>query len=457
MANSYIPHEGHGLIEEKGIQAVSVEETHGSPKSTFGLWMAANVQFGTLTTGALATGYLGLSFHSALLAIVVANLLGSIALAVLSTFGVDYGLPQMIQGANWYGKNGNRLPSFFNFLSGASWFAVITISGAYALQYFIGGSIAVSVLVLCTAQIAIAFFGHDFIQATEKYVVYLLVIGFVLLSFFAVQNLGLSFPENVKAQDAVGGFAAAFIMCVSIMLSYVLGWVPFSSDYTRYLHTDKNNRDVKRLVLSYAFWGSFISTVWMEALGALIGASVSFVKPSDLFTAWMPAWFKIPFLIAVVLGTMSANILNIYSATLSILAVGFKTKQHVAAIVTGGIGTLISILAATDFLSNYENFLLVFGYWASPWATITLLCHFTNRASRSNRISGAFLAWIATLAASWPFYNQTLYVGPFASAFPQFGDCTLFVSSLLAVTFYFAFTASGRREGAAMVTAQPTR
>jgi NCS1 family nucleobase:cation symporter-1 len=181
--------------------------------------------------------------------------------------------------------------------------------------------------------------------------------------------------------------------------------------------------------------------VWIEALGALIGASISFAKPSDLFTVWMPEWFKVPFLIAVILGTISANILNIYSATLSALAVGVKLKQHIAALITGAIGTVIAILAAANFITNYENFLLVLGYWTVPWIAVTLLCHTTSRVSRLP-VSAAFVAWIAAIAVSWPFYNQALYTGPFALKHPEFGDSTFIVSFIAAAVLYFALTTS---------------
>ncbi len=429
------------IIEEKGIAEVSLKESHGSPKAVFGLWMAANIEFATLTTGALATGWLGLSFTAALSAILIANVLGGLILALFSTFGVEYGRPQMIQGANWFGKLGNKLPSLLNFFGGFSWFAVNTIGGAYALQYFFGGNLIVGVVLLSAVQISIAFFGHDIIQTAEKYLVYVLIAVFLTLTVVAVQHLGLSVPENVKAEAAVGGFSGAFILTTSIMLGYVVGWIPYSSDYTRYLRTETNADGVKKTVFTYAFFGSLISTVWIEALGALIGASVAFSKPSDLFTSWMPEWLKIPFLVAVILGTISANILNIYSATLSALAVGVKLKQHIAALITGGIGTFIAILAAANFITNYENFLLVLGYWTVPWIAVTMLCHLTKRVSRLP-ISAAFTAWVATIALSWPFYNQALYTGPFATAFPQFGDSTFIVSFILAGVLYMLLSTS---------------
>jgi len=429
----------YGLIEEKGIAEVSLKESHGSPKAVFGLWMAANIEFATLTTGALATGWLGLSFSSAILAIVIANVLGAAILALFSTFGVDYGRPQMIQGATWFGKLGNKLPSLLNFFGGFSWFAVNTIAGAYAIQYFFGGSIIVGVVALSIIQIAIAFFGYDLIHAAEKFFFYFLTAAFLVLTYLAVKNLGLYVPENVKSEAAVGGFSGAFILAVSIMVGYQVGWIPYSSDYTRYLRTETGAEGVKKTVFTFAFAGALLSCVWIEGLGALIGAAINFVKPSDLFTTWMPEWFKVPFLIAVVLGTVSANIVNIYSATMSILAVGIKLKQHIAAVLSGVLGLIVSILAATNFISNYENFLLVLGYWTVPWIAVTLLCHLTDRVSRLP-VSAAFVAWVGAIAVSWPFYNQALYTGPFAAKYPQFGDATFIVSFLVAGVLYLALT-----------------
>ncbi|HEU5479452.1 MAG TPA: hypothetical protein VFU90_06440, partial [Candidatus Tumulicola sp.] len=41
-------------------------------------------------------------------------------------------------------------------------------------------------------------------------------------------------------------------------------------------------------------------------------------------------------------------------------------------------------------------------------------------------------AWVAGLAASLPFWNQQWYTGPFAAAFPQFGDLSYYVGFAVA-------------------------
>jgi len=428
-------------IENKGIAQVTAAESHGRPRALFGLWMAANIEFATLTTGALATGAFGLSGVQAFLAILIGNIIGGLILAAFSTYGVEYGLPQMIQGAKWFGKLGNRLPSLLNCFGGFSWFGVNTIIGGYALTTVLGTALIPNIIVLCIIQVAIAFVGHDLIQAAEKYFFYLLVLIFAVFTIIAATHIGALPAAQPKLEAEVGGTSGAFILSTSVIISYVLGWIPYSSDYTRYLHGESRESGVKKTVFGSVFWGSMVSCIWMEALGAIIGATVSLVHPSDLFTSWVPGWFKLPLIVAIIIGTISANIINIYSAALSALAVGLNLKQWQAALVTGLIGTIISVLAATNFIKNYESFLFFLGYWTAPWAAIVFFAHMFKRNSRLGNISAGFIAWLIGIAASVPFFNQyPLFVGFFANAHPEFGDISFAVGAIVATAAYFALT-----------------
>ena len=428
-------------IENKGIAQVTAAESHGRPRALFGLWMAANIEFATLTTGALATGAFGLSGVQAFLAILIGNIIGGLILAAFSTSGVEYGLPQMIQGAKWFGKLGNRLPSLLNCFGGFSWFGVNTIIGGYALTTVLGTALIPNIIVLCIIQVAIAFVGHDLIQAAEKYFFYLLVLIFAVFTIIAATHIGALPAAQPKLEAEVGGTSGAFILSTSVIISYVLGWIPYSSDYTRYLHGESRESGVKKTVFGSVFWGSMVSCIWMEALGAIIGATVSLVHPSDLFTSWVPGWCKLPLIVAIIIGTISANIINIYSAALSALAVGLNLKQWQAALVTGLIGTVISVLAATNFIKNYESFLFFLGYWTAPWAAIVFFAHMFKRNSRLGNISAGFIAWLIGIAASVPFFNQyPLFVGFFANAHPEFGDISFAVGAIVATAAYFALT-----------------
>ena len=63
----------------------------------------------TIVTGALATAVFGLSFWSALVAIVLGNLLGAVFMALHSAQGPKLGIPQMIQSRAQYGVLGSIL------------------------------------------------------------------------------------------------------------------------------------------------------------------------------------------------------------------------------------------------------------------------------------------------------------------------------------------------------------
>jgi NCS1 family nucleobase:cation symporter-1 len=430
-------------IENQGLSPVTAAQAHGKPRALFGLWMAANIEFATLTTGALATGVFGLSGASALIAIIIGNIIGGLILAAFSTYGVEYGVPQMIQGAAWFGKLGNRLPSLLNAFGGFSWFGVNTIIGGYALATVLGTPLIPNILVLCIVQVAIAFVGHDLIQAAEKYFFYLLVLIFAIFTAITAAHIPSLPAAQPKLLANVGGQSGAFILTTSVIVAYVLGWIPYSSDYTRYMAHLGNREKVQKTIFGSVFWGSMISCIWMEGLGAVIGATVSLNHPSDLFTSWLPEWFKLPLIVAIVIGTISADILNIYSATLSALAVGFKLKQWQAAIATGIIGTIISVLAATNFIKDYESFLFFLGYWAAPWAAIIFIGHTSKRQSRLPGASAGFVAWIIGIAASVPFFNQyPLFVGYMANKHPEWGDVSFLVGAVVAIIAYFVLTTS---------------
>ena len=79
-------------------------------------------------------------------------------------------------------------------------------------------------------------------------------------------------------------------------------------------------------------------------------------------------------LLAIALGAVSANVLNIYSGALSFTAIGIKLPLSLRrAIVALGFGTIGFFLAWSGLHnagSKYENFLLIIAYWIAPWLAV---------------------------------------------------------------------------------------
>src|ERR1700710_2285512 len=157
-------------VEPGGAEMVPARDRHGSPVQLLWTWLSPNLEFATVFLGVLATGIIGLSFTQAFFAILLGNALGSVTHAVLSARGPEFGVPQMVLSRIAFGWRGNALPAGINaVVAGVGWFAVNSVSGALALSALTDLPDWLCLLVVVAAQIVIAFFGHNLVQAFERY------------------------------------------------------------------------------------------------------------------------------------------------------------------------------------------------------------------------------------------------------------------------------------------------
>ena len=437
-------------VEPKGIEPVRDEERHGRAFNVFTLWWGANVEFATLAVGALAVVF-GLSFSQALIAIVVANVVGAALLGLLSLFGVHLGVPQMIQSRKPFGYFGNFAPGILNFIAGSMWFAVNTVLGVYALQWLTGMPFTVALLLMALIQVAIAIYGYNMIHTVERWMAIVLTAVFLVVTYYAVTEAHWNLAFSAKAAGAMGP-TGAFILMFSVVFSYLLGWMAFASDYTRYLPKGTSPRKV----WGNAFWSLLISCVWLEFLGLALATVKPIFGPTDLVTGVVPHAVAVITMIAVMIGTVTANVLNIYSGALSALVVNVPIKRWQSALIVGIIGTIVAFIAgsASSFLTNFQNFLFLLGYWIAPWVAVVLVDYFfvQNRHyetavfyDRSRGFRPGFWAWLVAVILSVPFMNQAMFAGPLAKAVPGLGDITYYVSFVLAGVFCLWW---GKREAA---------
>ena len=146
-------------------------------------------------------------------------------------------------------------------------------------------------------------------------------------------------------------------------------------------------------------------------------------------------------LCTVVLGTLTANCMNLYSGALAALvAFDLRFSRAQVAVAVGVIGAALTLGGshARDTAAFYTNFLLLLSYWAAPWAGVVIADAWRSRAVQCAipracpRFRGGTFAWIAGICVSIPFWNQAWYTGAFARAYPQFGDLSYEVGFLVA-------------------------
>ena len=172
--------------------------------------------------------------------------------------------------------------------------------------------------------------------------------------------------------------------------------------------------------------------------------------PTAGFIYHITPWLGDVTLVCIAIGAVCANALNVYSGSMSFMALGIKipltARRALVAVVFGVAGFLLAWSGLSDAGSKYNNFLLVIAYWIGPWLGVFFTDQFLRRGReveqlmhgrRHNPIAGV-LAMAAAMAISIPlFSNQTDFIGVLAKHWPQLGDITFEAGFVLAAVFYW--------------------
>src|SRR6266852_6512881 len=363
-------------VEPGGAEFIPFSERHGKPLQQVWTWVSPNMEFATIFVGIIGIWFFGLSFWLATFAIVLGTALGLLSMSFLAARGPLFGVPQMVLSRVGCGFRGNILPAGINsIVAGIGWFAVNSVSGAFALSALLGWNSKVCLLIIVVLQIAVAFFGHNFVHMFERWAFPFLVVVFAIASVVILSKA----HAGAHATNSLGGFLITF----GAAFGYAAGWNPFASDYTRYLPPDTN----RRATGLWAALGVFLSCVVLEVVGAA-GATITSISkyannPTAGFTSHLATPLADVTLLAIALGAICANALNVYSGSMSFLALGVKLplalRRAIVAIVFGVAGFFLALSGLHDAGTKYNNFLLVIAYWIGPWLGVFFADQYLRR------------------------------------------------------------------------------
>jgi nucleobase:cation symporter-1, NCS1 family len=436
-------------IEPGGAEYIPLSERHGKPLQQFWTWVSPNMEFATIFVGIIGVWFFGLNFWLTALAIVLGTALGSVSMGALAARGPLFGVPQMVLSRIGFGRLGNILPAGVNALvAGVGWFAVNSVSGAFALSALLHWNTKICLLMIVVLQLAVAFFGHNLVHAFERWAFPVLVVIFAIAAavIFSKAHYG------AHITPIPGGTLGGWLITFGAAFGYAAGWNPYASDYTRYLPKNTN----RKAAGVWAGLGVFVSCLALELVGAAAATITDVARysgnPTAGFVSNMPIWVGDITLLAIALGAVCANALNVYSGSMSFLALGFKLpltlRRAIVAIVFGVAGFFVALSGLSDAGTKYNNFLLVIAYWIGPWLGV----FFADQLLRRGKNVAGFLfdrrhnpwAGVAAMAISmgvsiWLFANQTDYVGVLPKHHPALGDLTFEVGFVLAALLYAVF------------------
>ena len=447
MANNKSNPAPAGAIETNDVALIPSGERHGKPWHLFTVWSSPNLEFATVFIGALAV-FAGLNVWQAIIAVALGNALAAVTHGWFSSWGPKLGVPQMVLGRTAFGRKGNIIPAATSTLvAGIGWFAVNTTSGAFALATLTKIDLWIAVTIIILVQVIVAFIGHNFIQKFERYAFFYLAAVFAVVAILVVSQG--KFNVDPSADFHWGAFSVG----VALAYGYTQGWTPFAADFTRYLPEKSSPRAVGLA----AGLGNFTATTLLMAVGAVAWSGLAGDGlPTSVFTALLPEWLAVLTLIGIAVGSVSANVLNIYSGTMSFIAagvkLGFKTRRAIMVVLAGVIGGGLSYFAVEDnFRFMFELFLLTVGYWLAPWVAIVSVDRLLRKGqdikpliaedSKHENWIGP-VTFVVTVATSIYLFAKAemptvKFYGILTGPGKENGDWTALVGGLSAAAIYF--------------------
>ena len=431
-------------VEPGGAEPIPLEDRHGKPSQMFWTWVSPNMEFATIFVGVIAVLFFGLSFWQAVTAVVIGSALGGICHAILTSWGPENGLCQMVLSRRPFGYRGNLLPAGINaIVAGVGWFAVNSISGALALSALTGWNGYLCLVIGMVLMLVVATLGHNFVHVFERFAFPVLVVVFLA-------GIAVILPKTQGVAAGAAPIPGGFWVALGATFGYAAGWNPFASDYSRYLPP----ADGKRAGI-YAGVGNFLSCVILEVGGAAAVTAVgvtswNFENPTGSYVSLLPGWLAALTLLIIFIGAISANALNLYSAGMSFAALGLRLPTRfgrAALTVAMGIAGFVVAIIALTHVETYENFLLVIAYWIGPWLGVVFADRLLDKrradletyiALRHTNWAGPLAMAVAMIVSIFLFSNQTLYVGLVAKAVPSIGDIAFEVGFVLAFGIYAA-------------------
>ncbi|MGW9307107.1 purine-cytosine permease family protein [Saccharomonospora azurea] len=420
-----------GALETRGIEPVPESERHGHPMQLFWVWFAANISILGLPLGATLVAIQGLAFWQAVIVAVI-GAVGSFAIVgVVSIAGRRGGAPGLTLSRAVFGVRGNAGPTLVSLISRLGWETVNTTTAAFALLslfaiVFGTGTNAKDVpllTLLCIAvfvllTVIVSGLGHRVLVAVQRWATWVfgalnIVVAVSLVTTVDWQAVGAASPASLGAMIAGVGTIAA---------GTGIGWANASADMSRYQSPTVR---AGSLVASAAA-GAGIPLVLLISLGSLLSAGdPTLAEAGDPVAAirdMLPAWMAVPYLVAAFGGLLLSNHLSVYSAGLTTLTLGIRTKRVYAVILDVAVtfvGAIYFMLIADSFYTPFITFISLLAIPITAWVGVFLVDMIRRRrydpeglmdVTRSSRYwyrggvePRAFGAWAIAIVAGYQF------------------------------------------------------
>jgi nucleobase:cation symporter-1, NCS1 family len=393
---------------------------------------------------------LGMDLRSALLAIAIGSVAGSLLLALVGLAGHDRGVPTMTLLRPVLGRSGSYGASVINVVQLIGWtsfeFWAMALFASRVSQKVFGfhafGLWLAVVAVVCTA---LAIVGPIRVVRLwlEKAGIWIVLgsCGFLTVYLLTRHGLGHLLSAHRKGAPLAVG--------IDLVVAQPVSWLPLVADYNRFSTGRRQN-------FLGTFGGYTIGNFWFYALGALLvlTASLTDASPEGIAVSILGlaagTVIGVLLLVSLLAGETDEAFADIYSASVSAQNIVPSLPRRPTVVAIAAVATAI---AAVVTLGSYETFLFLLGSVFVPLFAV-LLADWLAGGLRSDVghepefRPGMVLAWIAGFVVyHWLVAAGTMpgwWTRWITDILPDAGKHTSWGASLpcFAVTFVIAWVVS---------------
>ena len=354
---------GEVSIELRGVGQVGADARYGTAGRLLSMWVKMNPSM--FFVGALVGApFIGLGLGPAILAIVIANVMGATITGVFATFGPRTGVPQLQQSRLSFGRFA-WLPASLQWVTQIGFEALTLLFVAEALSVLFNVPFYVGAVVGLVCMGVISLLGYEVIHSFQKVMV---VVFFILFAALTVAILGKG-PHLVQTSHG-GAAVGGFLLFVAIALGIAL-FCTSASDYSRYLPESTSSMKV---VFAVAI-SLFVSMTWIELLGVLASSMLRGSSTMQgVYNVVGGGAVGAVAMIAMALGAISIMVLTDYSGALAAQAAGVHLLRPIITVISALIAFGVAVwLYSGNVSGRFEDVLLLISYWVTPWAAIVLV------------------------------------------------------------------------------------
>ncbi|HEV7184386.1 MAG: purine-cytosine permease family protein [Actinomycetales bacterium] len=459
------------VIEQHSIDYIPNSERHGKVWHQGPFWFTGNFVLPTLVTGFVGPS-MGLSVWFSVLAILLGACFGTFFMAFHANQGPRMGLPQMIQSRAQFGSRGAIVPFTATVFVYVGFLVFDTILATQGINIFPDAKLF-WYPVLIAISIVIAVIGHDLLHFVQRWLTFILIVVFAILTVVAIVHFS-STPIAPHAAAATAGWEpVAFLVQFSLAAGYNISYAVYVSDYTRYLPAKVSAPKL----ISSVYAGAAVSAVWLMSLGTILASYIPNADPilairsvGDLL---FPGFGTIAVIVSV-LALISIMGVNAYGAMLTGTSAvdGFRqvkptVRLRVIGLAIVGLASLIiALLIPADYVNSFNSFVLLMLYFLVPWTAVNLVDFYFVRHGKyaiaeilkPNGLYGRW-AWRGVLAysigflAMIPFFSVSFYVGPIAQLMGG-ADFSFVVGLVVSGGLYLLFSRNIDRTAEATATVE---